>query len=105
MYKNIAFWSGNCAVGHAQGRPSLMSALGQKQTLAQVSVMSALPPKADIGTQSWDVRYVPKADILHCSKERRHSITSSARASSCGGTVVPNSFAVLRLMTSSSFVG
>jgi hypothetical protein len=26
-----------------------MSALGQKQTLAQVSVMSALPPKADIG--------------------------------------------------------
>jgi hypothetical protein len=25
-----------------------MSALGQKQTLAHVSVMSALPPKADI---------------------------------------------------------
>jgi hypothetical protein len=25
--------------------------------------MSALPPKADIGTQSRDVRYVPKADI------------------------------------------
>ena len=25
--------------------------------------MSALPPKADIGTQSWNVRYVPKADI------------------------------------------
>jgi hypothetical protein len=26
--------------------------------------MSALPPKADIGTQSRDVRFVPKADIL-----------------------------------------
>jgi hypothetical protein len=25
--------------------------------------MSALPPKADIGTQSCDVRFVPKADI------------------------------------------
>src|SRR6516164_6624645 len=25
--------------------------------------MSALPPKADIGTQSWNVRFVPKADI------------------------------------------
>jgi hypothetical protein len=29
-----------------------MSALGQKQTLQHVRVMSALPPKADIGTQS-----------------------------------------------------
>ena len=28
----------------------LMSALGQKQTSAHVRVMSALPPKADIGT-------------------------------------------------------
>src|SRR6516162_9066358 len=26
-------------------------------------VMSALTPKADIGTQSWNVRFVPKADI------------------------------------------
>jgi hypothetical protein len=25
--------------------------------------MSALPPKADIGTQSRDVRFVPKAEI------------------------------------------
>jgi hypothetical protein len=29
--------------------------------------MSALPPKADIGTQSWNVRFVPKADIVQCS--------------------------------------
>jgi hypothetical protein len=40
--------------------------------------MSALPPKADIGTQPRNVRFVPKADILHCGKERRYSITSSA---------------------------
>jgi hypothetical protein len=42
--------------------------------------MSALPPKADIGTEPRNVRFVPKADILRCSKERRYSITSSANA-------------------------
>jgi hypothetical protein len=36
-----------------------MSALGQKQASAHVRVMSALPPKADIGTQSGNVRFVP----------------------------------------------
>src|SRR5215472_13136080 len=36
---------------------------------------------------------------------RTHSITSSARARSEGGTVRPSAFAVLRLMTSSNFVG
>src|SRR5205823_3615348 len=34
-----------------------------------------------------------------------HSITSSARASSVGDTSRPSAFAVLRLMTSSNFVG
>src|SRR5262245_26819027 len=34
-----------------------------------------------------------------------HSITSSARASSVGGTSRPSAFAVLRLMTNSYFVG
>src|SRR6516165_8972835 len=46
--------------------------------------MSALPPKADIGTHSWNVRFVPKADILRCSKERRYSITPSAMGSVVG---------------------
>ena len=45
-----------------------MSALGQKQTLKRLCLMSALPPKADIGTQSWNVRFVPTADILRCNK-------------------------------------
>jgi len=31
--------------------------------LGHVRAMSALPPKADIGTQPRDVRFVPKADI------------------------------------------
>ena len=34
-----------------------------------------------------------------------HSITSSARASSVGGTSRPSAFAVLRLIASSYFVG
>ena len=37
--------------------------LCHKQTSAHVHVMSALPLKADIGTQSCDVCFVPKADI------------------------------------------
>jgi len=40
-----------------------MSALGQKRTLQSMEPMSALPPKADIETQSRDVHFVPKADI------------------------------------------
>src|SRR6516225_10925458 len=47
--------------------------------------MSALPPKAEIGTQPSDVHFVPKADIGVV-----YSITSSARASSEGGTVRPS---------------
>ena len=31
--------------------------------------MSALPPKADIAECDWNVCFVPKADILRCSKE------------------------------------
>jgi hypothetical protein len=30
--------------------------------------MSALPPKADIRRREYDVRFVPKADILRCGK-------------------------------------
>src|SRR5262249_53388920 len=40
-----------------------MSALGQKQTLRRIFAMSALPPKADIGTHPCDVRFVPIADM------------------------------------------
>jgi hypothetical protein len=48
---------------HGTNTEPLMSALGQKQT-----PMSALPPKADIAGRDEDVRFVPKADILRCSK-------------------------------------
>ena len=49
--------------------------------------MSALPPKADIAKRDLDVRFVPKADILRCSKDCRYSITSSAWARRVAGTL------------------
>src|SRR6516162_10251495 len=36
--------------------PGRMSEMGHKRTFPHVRAMSALPPKADIGTQSWDAR-------------------------------------------------
>src|SRR6516162_1616519 len=61
--------------------------------------------KADIGAPASNVRFVPKADILRCGKERRYSMTSSASNCIDVGTSRPRVFAVLRLMTSSNFVG
>src|SRR5215472_7280232 len=37
-----------------------MSALGQKQTLGKVQLMSALPPKADMDRRGRDVRFAPE---------------------------------------------
>jgi len=48
---------------HSSNPKPLMFALGQKQTSEEVRPMSVLPPKADIGTQLRDVRFVPRADI------------------------------------------
>jgi len=41
---------------HSSDPEPLMSALGQKRTLGQLRVMSALPPKADMLTAGIDVR-------------------------------------------------
>ena len=40
-----------------------MSASGHKRTLTRLFRVSALPPKADIGTRPRDVRFVPKAEV------------------------------------------
>src|SRR5262249_19090279 len=42
--------------------PRRNDALGQKRTLSQIQMTSALPPKADVDRHGHDVRYVPKAD-------------------------------------------
>jgi hypothetical protein len=46
--------------------PSSMSALGQKQTSADVGVMSALPPKADIIRCGGDPCSAPMSDLGLC---------------------------------------
>ena len=54
-----------------------------------------------------NVRYSPESGhrpSMHCSKERRYSITSSAIESTPAGIVRPSAFAVLRLMTNSNLV-
>jgi hypothetical protein len=48
--------------------PYIHSALGHKQTLAHVSFMSALPPKADIRERDRYVRFVPIADSCSAAK-------------------------------------
>ena len=45
--------------------------------VSSLASMSALPPKADIGTRSWNVRFVPKADIMQCSKQPSNRPLSS----------------------------
>ena len=59
---------GSGASLHGSNPERSMSALGQKQTLGKVRLMSALPPIADIGTQPRDVRFVPKADSCGATK-------------------------------------
>ena len=61
----------------------------QKRTSPKTVVMSALCQKR----------------TFCCCKESRYSITSSAPASSDGGTVRPSAFAVLRLIANSYLVG
>src|SRR5258705_1782124 len=74
--------------------------------------MSEMGPFSDLGAPNHDVRlidivslraYVRKVPINDIAPA--HSITSSARASSVGGTSMPSALAALRLITSSYFVG
>ena len=66
--------------------------------------MSALPPKADKQQTCRYVRFVPKRTYA-AQQTAVYSITSSAVASSVGGTVRPSALAVLRLITNWNFVG
>src|SRR5262245_781156 len=75
-----------------------MSALGQTQTYAVQTGMSALPPKADMCGATRDVCFGPKADMGH------HSMMRSARNRTKGGTERPSVFAALMLSTVSNLV-
>jgi len=83
-----------CIVHHGKFWPP-MSALGQKQTLEHVRVMSALPPKADMVEPGRDIRFGAKSGHW-----RGYSITSSAVAWSDDETLRLRALAVFILMTS-----
>ena len=71
--------------------------------------------KADMCSATGHVRFAPESGHVRCKQEcplsansghcATYSITSSALASSDGGTVRPSALAVLRLITSSNLVG
>ena len=70
--------------------------------------------KADMCRALGDVRFAPESGHVRCtsrcplsanSGHRVYSITSSARASSSGGTLRPSDLAVLMLIRSSNLVG
>jgi hypothetical protein len=69
------------------------------------SVRVCFAPKATELLRGSKMTRCANSGLLHRSKQQCYSITSSARASSVGGTVKPNAFAVLRLMTNSNLVG
>jgi hypothetical protein len=81
-----------------------MSEMGQTRPFRDVRSMSALMRFADPTHSACDVPQVPQADICNAAIAL-YSITSSARASSVGGTSMPSVFAVLRLITSWNLVG
>src|SRR5262249_29591093 len=88
-----AFQTGDVGNGLVLGdRTEPMSALGQKRTWSPFRSMSALPPKADIGTQPRDVRFVPKADI------GSHGLFLSPQATffAAGGVHVPSMAGLMR---------
>jgi hypothetical protein len=65
----------------------------------------SLCPKSDRGAAMQRTTRSAKSRLMHRSKQYLYSITSSAIESTPDGIARPRAFAVLRLITSSSFVG
>jgi hypothetical protein len=72
--------------------------------LRDIATRSAYPSIAAVPINPGIRGFVPGADVSRRSKQRSYSITSSARASSAGGRVRANAFAVFRLIRSSNLV-
>ena len=67
--------------------------------------MSAFAPKADKRADVLGRPLCAKTGLMQCNTTTAYSITSSARASSVGGSVTPSALAVLRLTESRKLVG
>ena len=70
----------------------------------QRSGTAGLPSIADMFDECRHGSSVPQPAVSNRSKAAAHSITSSASASSVGGTSMARALAVKRLMTMSNFV-
>ena len=80
-------------------------AYGSNLSRFRISAARLLYPlKPDVARRGGTAE-VPLSAVSRCSKQKRYSITSSARASSVDGTLRPSALAVLRLITSSYLVG
>src|SRR5258706_14689887 len=90
-----------------------MRAPDQDSWLAEATRPTAIVALADV---CFEAHYGPKSDIapcpksarsrlMHRSREKAYSITSSACASSVGGTVRSSAFAAFKLIASLNLVG
>jgi hypothetical protein len=85
--------------------------LGGKEPESRVRVDSvrSTPSTGPFFCIAANTPFVPKPALSSCNgiskRGRAYSITSSARASSDGGTVILSALAVLRLITSSNLAG
>ena len=90
---------------HRLRKPRARHRCGFNQDIRIGGGTSAMPPIATELVLRNERSRCAITRLMHCNKPQLYSITSSARASSVGGTVRPSALAVLRLMTSSIFVG
>src|SRR5262249_42091338 len=96
-----------CAEAHPRGRREGGKARGAIHSSAfrkRGSVNVGFAPKATEVLCCCELTGCATTGLMHRNKGHSHSITSSARPSSERGTVRPSSLAVLKLMTSWTFV-
>jgi len=91
--------------------PGIMAQSGHDVTLGSISTDRRFKRHVGSGPKSRDRGGLLKSThratsgLMHRSKEDRYSITSSAVARSVCGSTRPSALVVLRLTTSSNFVG
>ena len=86
-------------------RPIPMSALGQKRTFCDAGANVRFTPISSRQCARSTSPLCARNGLMHRSKPRLYSITSSARASSVGGISRPSAFAVVKFTARSNLVG
>ena len=97
-----------CHCDHRWRRPVVSPLNRRRWAIRKISKTHRRLAQGQCGTRALLVSFRsegPNVRRAQCPPGQSYSITSSARASSCGGTVRPSAFAVFRLMVSSNLVG